>query len=176
MEGAITDVEGIRVGHAEDAEARTGCTVILAPPAAMGGIATCGTAPANRELDLLRIDGITREIHAVLLTGGSAFGSTRPAECSPGWRRTASASTPESLGCHSSQRSRSSTSPAAIPTCGPTRRWRGAPARRRQTASTPARWVRAAAPPSARYSAWTTAPSRPWAHPRRLSGTTWSAR
>ena len=74
MEGAITDVEGIRVGHAEDAKARTGCTVILAPPAAMGGIATCGTAPANRELDLLRIDGITREIHAVLLTGGSAFG------------------------------------------------------------------------------------------------------
>ncbi len=74
MAGAITDVEGIRVGHAQDSGARTGCTVILAPPGTMGGIAVCGTTPATRELDLLRIDGITREIHAVLLTGGSAFG------------------------------------------------------------------------------------------------------
>lgn len=74
MAGAITDVEGIRVGHAQDSKARTGCTVVLAPPGTMGGIAVCGTAPATRELDLLRIDGITREIHAVLLTGGSAFG------------------------------------------------------------------------------------------------------
>ena len=74
MAGSITDVTGIRVGHAQNTEARTGCTVILAPPGTMGGIAVCGTAPATRELDLLRIDGITREIHAVLLTGGSAFG------------------------------------------------------------------------------------------------------
>jgi L-aminopeptidase/D-esterase-like protein len=74
MAGSITDVPGIKVGYAQDRQARTGCTVILAPPGTMGGIAVCGTAPATRELDLLRIDGITREIHAVLLTGGSAFG------------------------------------------------------------------------------------------------------
>lgn len=74
MAGAITDVEGIRVGHAEDREARTGCSVILTPPATMAGIAARGSAPATRELDLLQVDGITREIHAVLLTGGSAFG------------------------------------------------------------------------------------------------------
>lgn len=74
MPGAITDVEGVRVGHAHELDVRTGCTVILPPPGTMGGIATCGAAPATREIDLLRIDGITREIHAVLLTGGSAFG------------------------------------------------------------------------------------------------------
>lgn len=72
--GAITDIGGIKVGHAHDLEARTGCTVILAPPGTMGGLSVRGSAPAARELDLLRIDGITREIHAVLLTGGSAFG------------------------------------------------------------------------------------------------------
>ncbi len=64
----------MKVGHAQDLEARTGCTVVLAPPGAMGGISVRGGAPATRELHLLRIDGITREIHAVLLTGGSAFG------------------------------------------------------------------------------------------------------
>ncbi len=74
MAGAITDVEGLEVGHAHDSEARTGCTVVLPPPGAMGGICVRGGAPATRELHLLRIDGITRELHGVLLTGGSAFG------------------------------------------------------------------------------------------------------
>ena len=74
MAGAITDVEGIEVGHAHDSEARTGCTVVLPPPGAMGGVCVRGGAPATRELHLLRIDGITRELHGVLLTGGSAFG------------------------------------------------------------------------------------------------------
>lgn len=72
--GSITDVAGVRVGHAQDTGARTGCTVVLPPPGAMAGLATRGYAPATRELDLIRIDGITREVHAVLLTGGSAFG------------------------------------------------------------------------------------------------------
>jgi L-aminopeptidase/D-esterase-like protein len=74
MSGTIADVEGVRVGQAEDAEARTGCSVVLVPPGTMGGIAAIGWAPAARELDLLRVDGVTREVHAVLLTGGSAFG------------------------------------------------------------------------------------------------------
>jgi L-aminopeptidase/D-esterase-like protein len=72
--GSITDVAGVRVGHAQNPEARTGCTVILPPPGTMAGIALRGCAPATRELDLVRIDGITREVHAILLTGGSVFG------------------------------------------------------------------------------------------------------
>jgi L-aminopeptidase/D-esterase-like protein len=74
MPSAITDVEGVRVGQAEDLRARTGCSVVLLPPGTVGGICATGWAPATRELDLLRIDGLTREVHAVLLTGGSAFG------------------------------------------------------------------------------------------------------
>jgi L-aminopeptidase/D-esterase-like protein len=75
MAGSITDVKGITVGHATDEEARTGCTVVLLPQqGAMAGIHMGGAAPATRETNLLRIDGITRRINAVLLTGGSAFG------------------------------------------------------------------------------------------------------
>ena len=75
MSSSITDVTGIRIGHAENHEARTGCTVILPPATAtMAGISVRGAAPATRETDLLHVDGITREIHAVLLTGGSAYG------------------------------------------------------------------------------------------------------
>jgi len=74
MAGSITQVHGIEVGHAQDRKARTGCTVVLAPAGAVGGLAACGAAPATRELDLLRIDGIAGRVHAVLLTGGSAFG------------------------------------------------------------------------------------------------------
>lgn len=75
MSGSITDVAGVRVGHAQDENAKTGCTVILPPETGtMGGISMHGAAPATRETNLLRVDGITREIHAVLLTGGSAFG------------------------------------------------------------------------------------------------------
>ena len=74
MAGSITDVPGVRVGHAHDSEAQTGCTVIIPPSGTMGGISMAGAAPATRETNLLRVDGITREVHGVLLTGGSAFG------------------------------------------------------------------------------------------------------
>jgi len=70
----ITAVPGILVGHATDQESRTGCTVVLCPTGAVGGVAVPGGAPATRETDLLRPGMLVERVHAVLLTGGSAFG------------------------------------------------------------------------------------------------------
>lgn len=70
----ITDVEGIRVGHWTDAHALTGCTVILPPPETVGSVAITGGAPATRETDALAPGTLVGEVHAVVLTGGSAFG------------------------------------------------------------------------------------------------------
>jgi L-aminopeptidase/D-esterase-like protein len=70
----IADVPGIRVGHADDERALTGCTVILCEAGAIGGIDQRGGAPGTRETDLLRPLHMVEKIHAVLLTGGSAFG------------------------------------------------------------------------------------------------------
>jgi L-aminopeptidase/D-esterase-like protein len=73
--GAITDVDGIRVGHVTDAEALTGCTVVLCPPeGAVGGVDQRGGAPGTRETDLLRPMHLVERVNAVLLAGGSAFG------------------------------------------------------------------------------------------------------
>ncbi len=71
---AITDVKGIRVGHATDTDAITGCTVILCEDGAVGGVDQRGGAPGTRETDLLGPMHSVGEINAVLLTGGSAFG------------------------------------------------------------------------------------------------------
>lgn len=65
---------GFKVGHVTDAAAATGCTVILPPP---GNVTSCeirGSSPGSRELELLHPDRRLTEIHALLLTGGSAFG------------------------------------------------------------------------------------------------------
>jgi L-aminopeptidase/D-esterase-like protein len=71
----LTDVPGFRVGSAEDPEACTGCTVILCPPeGAVGGVEQRGGAPGTRETDPLRPLHLVDRCHAVLLTGGSAFG------------------------------------------------------------------------------------------------------
>jgi len=70
----ITRVPGIRVGHATDAENATGCTVVLPPEGTVGSGAVNGGAPATRETDVLRPGMLVKEVHAVLLTGGSAFG------------------------------------------------------------------------------------------------------
>jgi L-aminopeptidase/D-esterase-like protein len=70
----ITRVPGIRVGHATDAENATGCTVVLPPAGTVGSGAVNGGAPATRETDVLRPGMLVSEVHAVLLTGGSAFG------------------------------------------------------------------------------------------------------
>ena len=73
----IGDVHGILVGHDTLAEAGTGCTVILLDPAvgpAVGAVDVRGGAPGTRETDLLDPRCKMQEVHAVLLTGGSAFG------------------------------------------------------------------------------------------------------
>ena len=70
----ITSVPGIRVGHYTDREAATGCTVVLCKTGAVGGVDVRGSAPGTRETDLLRPGNLVSEVHAVLLSGGSAFG------------------------------------------------------------------------------------------------------
>jgi len=70
----ITDVPGIKVGHADDPQALTGCTVVLCEHGAVGGVDQRGGAPGTRETDLLRPMHLVQKVHAVLLAGGSAFG------------------------------------------------------------------------------------------------------
>lgn len=72
--GSITDVPGFRVGHAQDDDALTGCTVILCPPGTVGGFDQRGGAPGTRETDALQLVHLVNEVHAVVMTGGSAFG------------------------------------------------------------------------------------------------------
>ena len=70
----ITRVGGIRVGHVTDRAGVTGCTVVLCPPGTNGSVDVKGGAPGTRETDAIRPGTAVNEIHAVLLTGGSAFG------------------------------------------------------------------------------------------------------
>ncbi|MGD0766475.1 MAG: P1 family peptidase [Dehalococcoidia bacterium] len=71
---AITDIAGIRVGHWTDRSAATGCTVVLCEKGAVAGIDVRGGAPGTRESTLLRPEALVQQVHAVFLTGGSAFG------------------------------------------------------------------------------------------------------
>lgn len=71
---AITDIEHIKIGNAEDRENATGCTVILCEKGAAAGIDVRGGGPASRESELLNPVAAADKIHAVLLSGGSAFG------------------------------------------------------------------------------------------------------
>lgn len=74
MGGAITDVPGIKVGHFSETRRPTGCTVLLAEDGAVGGVDVRGAAPGTRETDLLDPSNLVERVHAVVLTGGSAFG------------------------------------------------------------------------------------------------------
>jgi L-aminopeptidase/D-esterase-like protein len=70
----FTGIEGIEVGHAEDLEAATGCTVVLCREGAAAGVDVRGGAPGTRETDLLDPSNLVDRIHAVFIAGGSAFG------------------------------------------------------------------------------------------------------
>lgn len=74
MHNAITDVKGIKVGHYTDREGITGCTVALCEGGAIGGVDVRGSAPGTRETDLMHPVNLVQRVHAVLLTGGSAYG------------------------------------------------------------------------------------------------------
>ena len=73
--GHLTDVAGLQVGHHTLPGVATGCSVVLCPPGgAVCGADVRGAAPGTRETDLLRSDNAVERVHALLLTGGSAFG------------------------------------------------------------------------------------------------------
>jgi L-aminopeptidase/D-esterase-like protein len=74
MRNAITDVPGIKVGHASDFTGYTGCTVILCGSGAVCGIDVRGSAAGTRQVDALSVSHIVEEVHAVFLAGGSSFG------------------------------------------------------------------------------------------------------
>lgn len=74
MHDSLTDVPGLKVGHWTNLEAATGCTVVLCPKGAVAGVDVRGTAPGTRETDLLNPVCRIEKVHAILLSGGSAFG------------------------------------------------------------------------------------------------------
>ncbi len=71
---AITSIEGIKVGHAQDEQGLTGCTVILCEDGAVGGMDQRGNATSSRQVDAMRPSHIVEKVHGVMLAGGSAFG------------------------------------------------------------------------------------------------------
>ncbi|WP_332813211.1 P1 family peptidase [Ramlibacter sp.] len=73
-QGAITDVAGIEVGHFTHTRRATGCTVVLARQGAVAGVDVRGAAPGTRETDLLAPTNLVDRVHAVMLSGGSAWG------------------------------------------------------------------------------------------------------
>ena len=70
----IREIEGFRLGNAEDVDAGTGVTVIISENGAVAGVDVRGGGPATRETDLLRSENTVDKINAVVLSGGSAFG------------------------------------------------------------------------------------------------------
>ncbi|WP_375550557.1 P1 family peptidase [Rhodophyticola porphyridii] len=70
----ITDIKGLRVGSAADAEIKTGCTVLVADRPFTAAVHVMGGAPGTRETDLLAPDKTVQQVDALVLSGGSAFG------------------------------------------------------------------------------------------------------
>ncbi len=70
----LTEIEGIKIGHEQDMDGATGCTVVICEDGATAGVDVRGGAPGTRETDLLDPMNLVEKIHAVLLSGGSAFG------------------------------------------------------------------------------------------------------
>ena len=71
---SIKEMKGFKVGNAQDFEAATGCTAIICEKGAFAGVDVRGGSPASRETELLRPVNTVQQIHAVMLSGGSAFG------------------------------------------------------------------------------------------------------
>ncbi|MFP4180527.1 MAG: P1 family peptidase [Spirochaetaceae bacterium] len=74
MKNSLVDVPGIRVGHCTNAEAGTGCTVVLCGKGVTGGVDVRGGAPGSREIPCLDPVNFVETVHAVYLGGGSAYG------------------------------------------------------------------------------------------------------
>lgn len=73
-QGHIARVQGISIGHFTDSRRPTGCTVVLCPEGAVGGVDVRGAAPGTRETDLLHPSNLVQEVHGIMLAGGSAWG------------------------------------------------------------------------------------------------------
>ena len=73
-DGHIARVQGISIGHFSDPRRPTGCTVVLCPQGAVGGVDVRGAAPGTRETDLLHPSNLVQEVHGIMLAGGSAWG------------------------------------------------------------------------------------------------------
>ena len=71
---AMNEIKGIEVGQAQNMQGGSGCTVILCKEGCSGGVDVRGGGPATRETDLLNPINMVQQIHAVCLSGGSAFG------------------------------------------------------------------------------------------------------
>jgi L-aminopeptidase/D-esterase-like protein len=70
----INEIDGIKIGNAQNLDALTGCTVVISEEGAVAGVDVRGGAPGTRETDLLNPVNMVDKIHAVTLSGGSAFG------------------------------------------------------------------------------------------------------
>ena len=71
---SLTDVLGIKVGHFTSQQRPTGCTAVLCEAGAVAGVDVRGSAPGTRETDLLNPTNTVQHVHAIMLTGGSAYG------------------------------------------------------------------------------------------------------
>ncbi|NRS15173.1 P1 family peptidase [Brevibacillus sp. HB1.4B] len=74
MTGTIVDVPGVLVGHAQNEETLTGCSVIMLEKPSVCGVDVRGSAPGTRETDLLDPVNLVSVVHAICLSGGSAYG------------------------------------------------------------------------------------------------------
>ncbi|MGM9513038.1 P1 family peptidase [Roseateles sp. DB2] len=74
LNGHLCDVAGLRLGHWTDSRRPTGCSVVLCPQGVTAGVDVRGAAPGSRETELLRPENTVQQVHALLLSGGSAFG------------------------------------------------------------------------------------------------------
>lgn len=74
LTGSLCDVAGLKLGHYTDTRRPTGCTVVLCEQGAVAGVDVRGAAPGTRDTELLRPENTVQQVHAVLLTGGSAYG------------------------------------------------------------------------------------------------------
>lgn len=74
MNQGLTAIPGLRVGHHTLSDRPTGCTVVLSEGGAVAGVDVRGSAPGTRETDLLAPVNTVSEVHAIVLSGGSAFG------------------------------------------------------------------------------------------------------
>ena len=72
--GSLCDVAGLKLGHFTHPSVPTGCSVVLCEAGATAGVDVRGAAPGTRDTELLRPENTVQQVHALVLTGGSAFG------------------------------------------------------------------------------------------------------